>query len=373
MRIVGFFVGLFLVICAVPIMIAAICNASFSATLTNEVTYQDAFANSTILENLVPVTLPALIETSNSQNLDAENSSIILSELNDVLTPEDWQDISDLVIPSTWLQTTYNALVAVMVGILNGDISVLSTTIDISVIRQNLQGETANQVADRILEVSPPCTRTQEDQIRTLASSNTGTLPICQPNGDLQPASKTALVFWLNRIGNSFETDSLLVSDYIPRDVANTISLFAKLDRQVLVLLYLCPVGLMALVVVFAVRSGKGFARWMGITTLVTGLLTIMWLLYLQVSLLAGFAGVFAVQNDIERFTAQIASSLLRATFSQAGRYMLTQAGVLVIIGFILLVAMTFIRNNTVTLNVGDTVLVTEDGQIISTATKKKI
>jgi hypothetical protein len=353
-------------------MIAAICNASFSATLTNEVTYKDAFANSTILENLVPVTLPALIETANSQNLDSENSGIVLSELNEVLEQDDWQEISALIIPNTWLQTTYNAIVDVMVGILNGDTAVLSTSIDIGIIRQNLQGDTATQVATLILDAAPPCTRTQEDQIRTLASSNTGTLPICQPNGDLQSASKTALVLWLNEISKSFEADSLLVSDYIPRDVANTISLIAKLDRQILVLLYLCPVGLMALVVVFAVRSGKAFTRWVGITTLVTGLLTIMWLLYLQVSLLAGFAGIFAVQNDIERFTAQIASSLLRATFSQAGRYILMQAGVLVIIGFILLVAMTFIRTNTVTLNVGDTVLVTDDGQIISTASKKK-
>jgi len=361
------------VLIAIPIMILAICNFSISSALISEDSYREAFEDERIFTELMPFVIPSLIEASNATGTDdLSNLPIDFMSVNTVLTPEDWREITTLVVPASWLKQTFGETLSVILSLLKGDESAINRTISLSEIRQRLSGDEARKAAELIVSKAPECTRTQSDQVRTFATSGEGKLPICLTDEELREVSIATITSWLNSISVSLSSDELLVSDIISQDEARVVALFVRIDGQILILLYLIPVALLALVVVLTVRSRKSFGRWIGITSIVTGAVIFLIIVMVQIILLNSIGELFNVQIGMQQFVAQLISSLMRSISNQINAILLIHAVVFEIVGFILVLSAT-VGNSPRVLEGGETFLITEDGRIISTSSKQKI
>ena len=66
----------------------------------------------------------------------------------------------------------------------------------------------------------------------------------------------------------------------IPEEIAEVIYNFFQLNSQLSLLLFLCPLSLIGLLILFAVRNLKGFGRWLGWTFIISGILTLFLIFY---------------------------------------------------------------------------------------------
>lgn len=375
------FIGFILMLVAVPILTFASCNLAIDNALRSESTYKEAFASESVFENLVPVTLPAILEAVTITELNeieqALQATVDLRDLNRLLNREDWVEISNALVPSDWLRQTYNRIVEIALSLIRGDEDARSAQIDVSELRQRFSEERIEEVTELILTKLPACNQTQSDQLRAFEANSTNQLveiPLCLPSEEQQAIVSGFIANWFTNIGENLATDSIVVGDFITADDARLLKLLFEIDTQVLVLAFLCPISIFALIITVAVRSGKGFMRWTGITTLLSGLLVIGALVAAQLIVLSSLSALFDVSGGIEGFFAQVVSSLFRSVISQASSLLLLQSAFYVITGFTLLVLATFINAAPAqkALTVGETVLITEDGEIISTASKKR-
>ncbi len=378
MKWVGRTLAVFLVMGIVPLFVVAACNFAFAQTMINPETYRTAFANPDIFNDLLPVTLPAIIDAAATQDSDTATqgalAQISLGAIGERVARENreaWQEITNLLIPPEWLENQFNQVIDILFGVIEGDFAALETSMDLTEIRSRLTGDAAKQATTLLLEAAPACTRTETDIIRTIASGGDDVLPICKSEDEtLYATSYNILVNWLNIIGAKLPAGDTTFADFwqISRDNARALNLFVQLNFQFISLTYLCPLGLLSLVVFLAVRSLKGFGAWAGVTALITGIGVLLMLLLLRV-VFASFWIDAMPANELEVLMRQVFSSILLSVLAQSSAALLLQSALFIGLGFVLLVTAWLVR---MPHRAAGTVLITEDGQIISTASQQR-
>jgi hypothetical protein len=369
MKALGCFFSGILAFITVPILCVAVLNFGLSNAFSSPETYRNAFISDNSFEQLIPNTLPFLLRNLNIDNLQVGYAVVELKDFNSIMTLENWREISTDIIPIQWLRDTYNQLAGVFGDVLRGRIEVIDNVIDVTVIRQNLSGENASGIADSILRIAPTCTQTQIDQLRSIDSETEATFPFCSPPENLRELSHETLVDWMVEISNVMGGDTLPISQFADRNGAEALALFSEINNQTLVILYLCPVGIIGLIVAMSVRNFRTFVRWTGTITFTTGLLLILFVVLFQFAILGITTAAFTSGQADPDLISQFIFSIVISAFTNGLFTTFFQAGCLVMIGFGLFVSLAF-RRNTQRFNVGETVLITEDGRIISTATK---
>lgn len=370
MHILGRILAFFLMLLVIPLFTIAACNAAFSATVANPQTYRAAFEDPRTLEDLVTLVLPALFTTVNDEAEfpPTDENLSQLSRIVTVLPVSVWRQISAEIVPSQWLQQTFEQSVNIFISLMDGDVQVLEQTLDLRAIRDALRGERAQEVASIIVSNAPPC-RPEDLSALQQADPSARNLdfPICQPlDADNQNLAQSLIVAWLAQVAERIGTDEILVSDFVDSDDARALGLWVQFDERVMLLFYICPLGLVGLIIAFAVRSWRSFSRWVGITALLSGASIISLIFIIQLLLLNSTSELLSVSNDIERFVAQIATSLFRVSFLQASSVMLLHAGVAFSIGFILVVIAFWLPRRAIR---QEAVIITADGQVFSSVT----
>lgn len=380
MRIIRqFFAGLLLLV-IIPAFMLAACNSALNAAVFNPNTYQQAFADPQLFDDLLNVALPALlqaVEENAPGEIPFQNSPVQLAELSEELDEATWREVTTLLIPPDWLQARADQLLQSISEFVQGDYSSLDTSFQVEVIRQRLTGDEAAQAATLIITESKPCLHTDETELEAFLASSEGNLPICNPSTDaLRERSIAALTRWFNAIGENINTVSPTIGtffDYTVQD-ARQITLLAQLNQSLLQLMYILPVALLALVVALAVRSLTGFARWVGITLLVTGALILIFLLILQASVIGAFGNLIQPNSQLEAFVSRLLLPLLRTGLAQASDVLLLQSVIFVGAGFVILAyAWLDGRNEPDIQDSGEYVLLTADGRLISSSTQRQI
>lgn len=373
----GRILAVFLILIIVPLFIAAACNMAFTRTMINPETYRDAFENQDVFNDLLPVALPAIVRAAGTPDgnthLEEMSSAVSLKAIVDTLEGDrdTLREVTNLLIPPVWLENQFDQMIDILFGMFRGDFSVLETPMDLAEIRNRLMGESAQDAARLILDAAPECTRTQTDIIRTIASGGTDELPICKPgNASLYTVSYSILVAWFNATGERLPAETVAFASFwnISHDSARVLNLFVELDFQFTSLTYLCPLGLLSLVVFFAVRSLKGFSWWAGTTAIAAGIGVLLMLLLLRIifaSIITTAPGI----NELDAFMQQILSSISLSVLAQSSTLLLLQAAVFIGIGFVLLAIAWLMRTPHVATG---SVIITDDGQIISTVSRQR-
>lgn len=378
MHILGRIAGVILILVAIPLFILAACNIAVDTTVRAPETYADVLANDAVFEDLLPVALPAIIQAANNEGVDASDleidAPIKLIDVTAALSDEKWREVTNLLVSPAWLQERTTQLVNAMLSIVNGNLDVINEPFDLSDLRQRLAGDEAQQAAELVLNSAPECTQTQSDKIRTFIVTESGQLPICNPaDAELSQDSLNVVTQWFAETAQSLQSDIPTIGEFMSmnRDNARGIYLTFELLRQGLLLLYLCPMAILALVVMMTIRSPKGFGRWFGVTFIVAGLGVLFLLIMTQVIAFNVVSEFLNAQSELEEFTGRIGSEVVRAAFANASGTMLMITGIYIALGFILLVIAWMITRDDD--DEGEMVLISETGEIISTASQKRI
>ncbi len=378
MRIIRqFFAGIILLV-AIPLFMLAACNSALNAAVFNPNTYEEAFADPLLFDDLLNVALPAILQAAEEnvpEEMPFQNSPVQLAELSEELDEATWREVTTLLIPPAWLQARADQLLESLSNIVTGDYSTLENSFELEVIHQRLTGEEAAQAATLIITESTRCSRTEEAALEAFHTSGEGTLPICNPSTDaLRERSITTLIQWLNAIGTNLEATSPTISTFFDFTAADArqLTLLAQLNQQLLQLMYILPAALLALVVVLAVRSLRSFSRWVGISLLVTGMLILVFLLILQASVIGAFGDLIRPTNQLEAFASRLLLPLLRAGLAQASGVLLLQAVIFVGVSFVIMAyAWLDHRNEPESQDSGEYVLLTADGRVISSTQRQ--
>lgn len=386
MRIIGRITALLLALLAIPMLTMASCNLAIERTLLAEETYRGLLDDDAIFEDFLSVVLPALMEVAEENqaslppppdHFNPENADnlIQLQDITSALNPEARREVVSILVPSEWLQARTQQVFGIITGIMSENFTVLEETIDFDEIRRRWTGTEAADAAQIIVEQAMPCTRTQLDQLRSLLSDGEGTLPICNPNdAELSEQSQQLIQDWLGVVASQLPEEAPTVAEFfdIKTDDIRALSLLIELDRQGLILLFLAPAALLALIVIFTVRSLKGLGAWFGSISLTTGVIIFAVIFALQVLLLNSLSQLLRPTNEVERFLSRVGSEFLVSAFGQSSNTLIWQAGIYLALGFVLLLIAFFSRKPHNPMD-NSYVLVTEDGQIISTATQKRV
>lgn len=366
-------IALFFVLLFIVVASASACTAAFRETLVNVETYKQILVEQDVYEDVLPYVIPALLRDSESRFQLEETFSIDLNDIDSFMSVADWRNVSEKLIPATWLQTQSESVLDTVNRISDGDFDQPENLVDATEIIERLQGQAAEEAADIIINSAPDCTVQQTVQLRQFDGQEGETFPICNPRTTiLNNKASNIISAWFNQIGTMLdvqirEQGSSIV---IPDEYARLIYNLFQLDSQLSLLLLLCPLTVIGFIMVFAVRNLKSFGRWLGWTFIITGIVTLFLIFTSQVPVFESFDEVVSASSDVERFEAQIYAGFMRSIYQDASNTMLTLSGGLIAAGFFLLMISLFGRSHNLIVPAGS-MLVTPDGRVISNTTQQ--
>lgn len=379
MRLIGKIFSGILAILAVPLFTMAACNIALEATIFNRNTYDNILEDDAIFEGMLTVALP-LVLTAPATEIKFEGRDESPVRLPDIVRaleakPEVWSEVTNLLVPPEWLQDTITQLVDVLFAVIDEDIDAVDQEVDLSVVRSRFNTGEVEEAARLIISEAPACTAEEESTMQEVISDNTGTLPICNPeSARLRVQSIELVEKWFGFIAQDLGNDTVTVVQMMDgdRDGARQVYLMVDLYRSGLVLTYLCPLALLALIIILSVRALKGFGRWIGGISVAVGLLLLFLIITLQVASFGILSEALTIgTNPSEQFFVRLMLALLRAAVSASSSSLLIQSGIFVMLGFFLFaIAWYFGRNRDEESSV---VIITDDGEVISTATQRRV
>jgi hypothetical protein len=367
MRLIGRILAIVLVLIIPLLLMAASCNLALYNTMSNEQTYRNAFADRSLLDDIRPFAIPALFDAA-GREVEATSGMISMQSVIDTIDIKNWETAMEEVVSASWMQNRFDQLLQLFTGILEDNYSTLDESVDVESIQTGLQGENGEAVAASLLAAAPVCTSDQETQLRTYQASSTGEFALCNPQDDeLKAYSLSYLVGWLASLSQQMQSITAAQFYDLNRSEARGLHIILKLDEQSSYVMYLCPAALLALVVFFTVRSFKSFGRWIGGTLLLSGIGVLVTLVGVQIFFVSIFSEATKSMTETERLFTQVVVSLMRAGMGGISQSMLLQAGLMILGGFGVFAVASFIRRGDLVAT-GETVFVTEDGKVISSA-----
>jgi hypothetical protein len=325
---------------AVVLFAVAIWNSAGQSTVLNADTYKDGLASQNIYEDIIPVALPALARSSSAP----QNAVVNFNDITEAIGSDNWRAIANDLVPPDWLQQQVEQGIDLTFAWIHGDTdAALVESFDLKSLHERLTGEEGKQAVDRVIRSAPACTDAQLEQIRTLEKNSGGKLPICQPPKEYFNVTRTVLSSALNVIASQIRQDQYSLAEVIGlrqrSDNLQAVTLGAQIYYQLTCLFYLCPVGLVALMVAFAVRSFKGFGRWAGIVLVLAGLLAILPLPLISIELIDSVSDVLvndAQDPEVQLFQFRLATGLVESAFGQFSSPVVSQGGLFVAGGILL-------------------------------------
>ncbi len=374
MKILGRIVAVLLLLVAVVLFVVASWNYAFQSAFFSAETFTSALDNDQFYVDLAPVALDAIIAER-----AIRTPLVDFGEIVDAIGEENWQAVTNELIPPEWLQRQIETGIGVFFEIVDGNAAAVGEPITVSEIRDRLLGVPAERAVNMILDSAPACTVQQNATIRAIDTGRQTTLPICNPRGELRDVSYRVLSNTLTQIATTLIGDSDLeyrsFLDNADENALLNISLGFDAYEQLGNLFYLCPLALLSLVVALVVRSLKHFGRWLGWTTIISGVLMVLPLIFVSGALLEAFSETLNMTSPAEELVRQVFVAIVEATFSRLSSTVLLQGAIFAAVGIILLIISAVAPHSQPYVPPGSVVM-TPDGQLISmgsTPVSKKV
>ncbi|MBN1565022.1 MAG: hypothetical protein JXA10_14340 [Anaerolineae bacterium] len=322
-------------------------------------TYETAFDDAGFYQDLTPRVLPALLKGLHEEhNTDDAPYQVTLLETINHLDERDWNHIAPELVPATWVEYTVETNLNAWVSWINGDAPTLEIIFRTETLRRRLESNAGIDALAQIAEALPPCDPAQTEQFDAyLNGEPDGEFPYCRPESREQ---QDALLDLLDQARldavAQFPQDLDVIEEM--RTVAaqemedqghpdektftdadlNQARSVVRLWKHLLPAVLLIPIALLALIVIFAVRSFKTFFRWMGWALMLGCVLTLAPLFMLpfmvgeahfETELETGFAAGGALIAEV------LSNRMFDILVGQFTWPILIQAAILLVVGFI--------------------------------------
>lgn len=346
MNLLGRTITLLLMIPIVLTLICAFWAFNINRVAMDPMTYKGALEAQNFYTSLLPAFIDAAASSSTDPQLKAGFQSLV-----DNMSLADWTSVSDALVLKDWLKPQVDRNIDRFFSWLDGTTNTPSIAFNLTELKTNLSNtDKTKSVANIMIPRMPVCTKEQTQAIKDFGPTGDPTkLPLCDP-------SKKEL---RDNMTTGFTEVLAAVSDKIPAQwtLAEQIKLVdpgingrglteRQLDQfraqiwvfqRLIAVLFLIPLGLMSLIVILVVRSGKQFFRWVGWGLVATGILTaITWFLLPTL----GLAMHYSPQHGQEfgqsgQLISGLAIGLVTSITSALSYGLLIQIAVALVLGFI--------------------------------------
>ena len=321
--------------------------------------YKNALVSVGIYERL-PESIAGQLASNLSQGILGTDSPVYLL----LLTQQEWESILTGLIDPTWLQAQTENILDQFFDILLVSPDPLNTPITISILelKNRLAGGEGVQAFNQILNAQPDCSFDQvmgllqlglgmETQIDTLLCKPPDNV-ISELNPLVEVLLKNGVTYVPDEISFTLPAAMLQAStaknpqEISPGELPEYIQTL-RFTNKLISWTPLLPIIFILLVTVFAVRSIRDFLRWWGGSFLVAGGISLILLLtlYLTMDLSLGYLlpvplRVFRLPSILMQIgLIELSQELVNGIFTS----ILIPAGILAILGILLLVGMYFL------------------------------
>lgn len=391
MRFFGRLIGLTIAVLFVLIQPLAMWTFNLQRILLDSNTYKQVFDDKDFYEESVPRVLPALLsglesismqaeaadeispdaasDTESMFEADPEANQITLLGLIEHLDDRAWQQIAPMFVSTEWVeQETQKNLDEVMHWLDGGP--TLDITFDTSPLSQHLAGEAGQAGVHEIINALPLCTSEQEAQLDAYFGGATNTaVAYCQPQDEDLLAEFTAASYQacdeaaamipatldvisemraITEEQHETEPGSHPPIDPFTDNDMDRFRATVQLWRNLLPLTFMLPLGMIALIIIFAIRSKKSFFRWIGWSLIIGSLITLAPLYMLpflvpELSVDAEIEEGFAVGGKL---IAELAGHRMFKTMISAFTWpVLIESAILILTGFVFVVLSVLVND----------------------------
>ena len=300
---------------------------------------KEGLARQDIYPDIVPVAVPAIAAS-------VDQGENLIARITTRISPADWRAVANDLVPPDILQFQVENGVDLLFAWLNGDRQALDQTIDVTAFRQRLTGPEGQRAVNRIIDSAPDCTPEEVSQLRAFADGADVLLPICRPTEDIRNIAQQEITRSLSEIAGKMEGDHIPLIRLLGGEESREDLIGLRLGYQslpeLLPLLFMFPLAMCALIVIFAVRSLKSFGIWMGITSIISGIFALLPLLILPLLIIDSISGDLITQSadmdaELHLFLVRLTGGFLQSLFSAFSKPVLGWSALLVVGGFILL------------------------------------
>jgi hypothetical protein len=354
MRCLGRLIGLGLALLFIGVFPCSLWTFNTQRIMLSGDTYKNAFKDEDFYQDLLPAVLPALLEDLENQE-NASDDTVTLLQVINQLDLRSWEQIAPQLVPIEWVEYAVEANLDSFLAWLEGDVKDLEIVFRTEALRRRLSGSPGDVAVQMMANALPVCSDAEQDGLAAFVNGTEGSVfPYCWPaRNDLQES----LIAVLNKArldaAQDFPSDIDVVAEMRAAAHAETDHPAhdpfsdAQLDRfrasirlwkKLLPLTLMIPLALLALIVIFAVRSSKTFFRWMGWPVILACMFTLA-----PLFLLPFVVSDLNIQDEVEggfatggTLIAHIVSNrMVELMIGQFTWPLLEQSAILILLGFV--------------------------------------
>lgn len=360
MRCLGYLVGCFFVMLIMVVGPISLWVFTVWNTAANPDAYTESLDDEAYNE-LAILTLPVfaqLIGSGKPNASVAEASPAAFGNVILALNNEEWRLVSENAIAPEWVKEVLNSNVTNAMEYLQYNTNTIQIEVDTTPIITMVDGEKGEALIGQILEVVAgwdTCSSSELSSIETFIAGDSRQFIRCNPGQEILASlreymllGRDTLVAELHALPDGYRfnlreqlaEDNNLSLSTVDRNFHDARRALFFIDNTLIVIL-LFPVMLMALVMMFAIRSVKEFFFWVGLSLIGVGLLTFLPL----VPWVLGLLNETRInQEALSSSTLGLWSQVHRWLFSAFASNLLIQVGLLLIIGMGMMILAGLLR-----------------------------
>lgn len=258
---------------------------------------------------------------------EASLEGLSLQSATQYLTPEQRDKMMDLLVPEAWVRDQVLRVTTDFFAWFDTPATRLVLSVDTTPLVAKLAGEPAAGVVETIVASWPDCTSEDVGQMLGLgAVPGQEGFPYCEPPEPLRGVLVRTIAGSLRIIGEALPAQ-LPIADQDFGESGNPLQVKeqVRLVRFVARWGILVSLSLLGVIMVLAVRSWRGLARWWGIPLLLGGLIAFLpvlmggaFLRLLMAQLTTGLAAIPALTEMAQALGGALGAAVLRPQAGQA-------------------------------------------------------
>jgi hypothetical protein len=247
------------VFCAITFIftgVAALFLFNFDQRAFTAETYQQAFAREDFYNKLPAIMADSMVSSGADQN----QFPIVLRGMG----RDAWEAFFRALLPAETLRVMGDDAMNSMVAYLTMETD--TAHLNLAPLKANLAGDAGVQAVFSLLRVFPDCNLFQIGQM-TLSLMSGGQIELCNPPADLHPILVPVLQGQMQFMSAAIPNQIVIASappQNDPRQRLETTRLFMRISP-------LLPISLLLGIMIFGVRSLRGWLTWWGIPLALTG------------------------------------------------------------------------------------------------------
>lgn len=350
MRCLGRIIAFFLLILVVIIVPCSIWSIVLWEIGTEPTTYTDTL-DSDVYERIAPLMLPAFADGVANSEDDARELKVILHIIQH-MDEEEWESTSAAIVPPQWFEEEMQRNLSGLFTYLHGDSDELAIIFNTQPIRERLEGSGGDLMVERLMaEINTwdGCTDTQRDDFTAFFNEQTEFIPSCQPGPLMSRQIEDGLYAGIDRLlvelpgdGRFDLRQQLIEDDQASADEYDRS--FQEMRRSTVLtdnalpIVIIVPVMFLGLIMLFAVRTGKEFFLWIGLSLIISAFFSIVPLFSWLYSLTQPIQEAANTSNSLSTLGTRAFLEVTRAIAGGLTTPILVVTFMMLAVGFVFLV-----------------------------------